>query len=130
MSYDKGIITDSLIQINDAIRQIIDWNSDITSGDDYTSSPDGMKTLAATCMLLEAIGEGIKKIDRHTDKTLLYSVCPDIPWKNIMGMRDHIAHGYFGIDADFVYDVVCDELLILSNAIESLISHIDKAANN
>ena len=48
MSYDKGIITDSLIQINDAIRQIIEWNSDITSGDDYTSSPDGMKTLAAT----------------------------------------------------------------------------------
>lgn len=124
MSYDKEIIIDTLIQVNEAIDMITDWSRDMTSADEYASSPEGMKTLAATCMLLEAIGEGIKKIDRRTEGLLLKSVCPYIPWKNIMGMRDHIAHGYFGIDADFVYGVVCDDLQPLSEAMDILIEHV------
>ena len=68
----------------------------MTSADEYVSSPNGMKTLAATCMLLEAIGEGVKKIDRRTEGFLLKSVCPNIPWKNIMGMRDHIRFQRYG----------------------------------
>ena len=34
-------------------------------------SPDGVKTLAADCMLIEAIGEGIKRIDERTKGLLL-----------------------------------------------------------
>lgn len=96
MSYDKEIIIDTLIQVNEAIDMITDWSRDMTSADEYVSSPDGMKTLAATCMLLEAIGEGVKKIDRRTEGFLLKSVCPNIPWKNIMGMRDHIRFQRYG----------------------------------
>lgn len=124
MSFDKEIIVDTLLQIHEAIDMIAEWNRGMTCADEYASSPEGMKTLAATCMLLEAIGEGIKKIDRRTEGLLLKSVCPDIPWKNIMGMRDHIAHGYFGIDADFVYGVVCDDLQPLSEAMDILIEHV------
>lgn len=124
MSYDKEIVIDTLQQINDAIDQIEVWNLNISSGDDYACCSDGMKTLAATCMLLEAIGEGVKKIDRRTDGVLLRTVCPHIPWRNVMGMRDHIAHGYFGIDADFVYDAVQNDLRPLKAAVGVLISHI------
>jgi hypothetical protein len=31
---------------------------------------------------------------------------PDIPWRVIAGMRDRLAHGYFGIDYVIVWDVV------------------------
>ena len=65
-----------------AIDQIIEWNNDCTSSEDYTSSPDGMKTMTATTMLLQALGEGIKKIDRVSNGQLL-SLRPDIPWKDI-----------------------------------------------
>ena len=77
-------------------------------------------------MLLEAIGEGIKKIDKRTESGLLRVICPEIPWKSIMGMRDHIAHGYFNIDADFVYDVVHRDLKPLRVAVGNLISHIER----
>lgn len=35
-------------------------------------------------------------------------------------MRDHIAHGYFDIDADIVFDVINNDLMPLREAIRSL----------
>lgn len=52
MSYDKEIILDTLHQIKEAISRIDEWSINVKSGDSYRISPEGMKTLAATCMLL------------------------------------------------------------------------------
>ena len=109
-----------LVQIRTAILQLKDWNSNIISSDDYYSSPDGMKNLAASCMLIEAIGEGIKKIDKITDGRLLVNR-PEIPWKDVIGIRNHIAHGYFDIDGDMVLDVVKNDLDSLLEAINFFI---------
>lgn len=109
-----------LVQIRTAILQLKDWNSNIISSDDYYSSPDGMKNLAASCMLIEAIGEGIKQIDNITDGRLLVNR-PEIPWKDVIGIRNHIAHGYFDIDGDMVLDVVKNDLDSLLEAINFFI---------
>lgn len=61
MPYDRALILEILSQLDKAITQLIEWNADVKDGDDYLCSPEGMKTLAASCMLLEAIGEGVKK---------------------------------------------------------------------
>ena len=124
MSYDKEIVSDTLSQIREAIDNIKEWSREIKSGDDFVTSSDGMRTLAAVCMLLEAIGGGGKKIDKRTESQLLRVVCPEIPWKNIMGMRDHIAHGYFNIDADFVFDVVNSDLEPLKEAVEKITDYL------
>lgn len=76
-----------------------------------------MKNLAASCMLIEAIGEGVKQIDKFTDSKLLIER-PEIPWKDVIGIRNHIAHGYFDIDGDIVFDVVKNNLDSLQEAIE------------
>lgn len=124
MSFNKDIVKDTLQQISDAICQIEEWNEEIHSSEDYGCSAEGMKTLAATCMLLEAIGEGIKKIDKVTSGSFLRIICPDIPWKDIMGMRDHIAHWYFGNDEDFVFCVVREDLNELQEAVKLLIMQL------
>ena len=123
MSYNKTIIKGILLQIQTALEQLQAWNSDISSSNDYTDSPDGMKTLAATSMLLESIGEGFKKIDNKTQGTLLV-LRPEIPWKDVMGMRNHIAHGYFDIDADIIFDVVKNHLAPLNDAVHFLIEEL------
>ena len=123
MSYNKTIIKGILLQIQTALEQLQAWNSDISSSNDYTDSPDGMKTLAATSMLLESIGEGFKKIDNKTQGTLLV-LRPEIPWKDVMGMRNHIAHGYFDIDADIIFDVVKNHLPPLYAAVQFLIEEL------
>lgn len=107
----------TFIQIKAAIVQLQDWNHDVMSVDDYYGSPEGMKNLAASCMLLEAIGEGIKQIDKLTSSKLL-SERPEIPWIDVIGIRNHIAHGYFDIDGDIVFDIVKSNLDELLQAIE------------
>ena len=120
---NSAIIIETLSQIKKAIKQLLDWNNGITSYEEYLSSQEGTKVLAANCMLLEAIGEGIKKIDRKTNKSLLI-LRPEIPWPEMMGMRDHIAHGYFDIDAELIYTTIKNDLPPLLDAIEFIISHL------
>ena len=80
-----------------------------------------MKNLAASCMLIEAIGEGIKQVDKATEGKLLIER-PEIPWKDVIGIRNHIAHGYFDIDGEMVLDVVKNDLDSLLEAVEFFIN--------
>ena len=50
------IVEDQLLQIRESIHNLEVWNGSLNSIDDLLASPDGMKTLAADCMLIEAIG--------------------------------------------------------------------------
>ncbi len=119
------VVEDQLQQISKAIHQLQEWNSEVTSADDWLLSPDGMKTLAANCMLIEAIGEGFKKIDERT-QGLLLKHRNEIPWKQVVGMRNHIAHGYFDINTDFVWDVIKNDLQPLADAVSFFLENLYK----
>lgn len=103
-------------QMIDACRLINTWNEGVMSADDYLISPEGMQKMAASCMLIESIGEGVKKIDRLIPG-FLYERFPDTQWKEIMGLRDHIAHGYFNLDADIIFDVVKNNIPLLQTTL-------------
>jgi uncharacterized protein with HEPN domain len=61
-SHNEPIVSHTISQMVDACQMITSWNKDITSVEDYLRTPEGMQKLAATCMLLESIGEGAKKV--------------------------------------------------------------------
>ena len=82
-----------------------------------------MQLLAANCTLITAIGEGINRINRILPE-YLSTAFPDIPWRAIIGMRNHIAHGYFELDADLVFEAVKEEIPILELTIAKVISDI------
>ena len=105
-----------LSQIQTAITDLKEWNKYVKSEEDYYASSEGMKNLAASCMLIEAIGEGFRRIDKLTNSTLL-SGRKDIPWKDIIGIRNHIAHGYFDIDGAVVLDTIKNDIDTLYEAI-------------
>ena len=52
--------------------------------DDFLGSSEGMILLDATCMLLIAIGESLKNLDKVTEGKLL-PIYPSIPWKLVKG---------------------------------------------
>jgi len=54
---------------------------------------------------LEIIGEAVKNIDDD-----FRNKYPQIPWKKIAGMRDIIAHEYFGVKLERVWDVLRKDL--------------------
>lgn len=110
-------------QIENAIEQLKNWNANIEAAEDYYLSPDGMQKLAASCMLIEAIGEGIHQIDSLTERKLLPER-PEIPWEDVVGIRNHIAHGYFDIDGEVVLMVIQQDLDPLFEAIKYFINSI------
>ncbi len=117
------VVEDMLKQIRESIHNLELWNAPYSDVNEMLISPDGVKTLAADCMLIEAIGEGFKRIDERTNQMLLPSR-PEIPWKAVKGMRDHIAHGYFDINNELVWDVVKNDLPDLRDAVDYFLEHL------
>ncbi|MCM1108587.1 MAG: DUF86 domain-containing protein [Clostridium sp.] len=111
-------------QIENAINQLKEWNVDVGNADYYYSSSSGMQKLAASCMLIEAIGESVRQIEKITGDALL-SQRPEIPWGDIIGIRNHIAHGYFDIDGELVFNVIQQELDTLLLAVRFFIKTLE-----
>ncbi|MBK6669427.1 MAG: DUF86 domain-containing protein [Actinobacteria bacterium] len=99
--HDEARLQD-IIEAVDAIR------SHLSRGD----LRDGMVYDAVRVRLIE-IGEAVKAIE----PTLLDSA-PDVPWKEIARMRDHLAHRYFDTDHAIVQDVVDNDLAPTSSTRE------------
>ena len=118
-SQSKSIALDILEDILSAIERLEDRTRDIHTTDDFLCSSSGMILLDATCMLLIAIGESLKNLDKTTDGKLLPTY-PSIPWKNVKGMRDIIAHHYFDVDASQILWIIKHEVAPLKVAIQFL----------
>jgi len=66
---------------------------------------------------IEVIGEASKRIS-----TQLRDDHPDIPWKDIAGMRDKLIHNYFGVDLDAVWKTVQEDIPELKRRLISILS--------
>lgn len=124
-SESKSIALDILEDILSAIGRLEDRTKDVQTTDDFLCSSSGMVLLDATCMLLIAIGESLKNLDKTTDGKLLPTY-PSIPWKNVKGMRDIIAHHYFDVDASQILWIIKNEIVPLKTAIQFFINELKK----
>ncbi|HCB1705978.1 TPA: DUF86 domain-containing protein, partial [Citrobacter braakii] len=62
------------------------------------------RTQQAVIMSLIIIGEAVTKVmDRYAEFAQAHG---QVPWRNMRGMRNRIAHGYFDINLDVVWDTV------------------------
>ena len=121
--HDEELLYYSLKRIASTIERIINNSQAIDDSQYYVLSPTGMERLESTCMLLLAIGESIKGIDKMTRKQLLPNY-PEVDWKGAMGIRDIIAHHYFDIDESIVFDVVKNKLPGMLETINKMIEEL------
>lgn len=62
------------------------------------------RTQRAVIMSLVIVGEAATKV---MDRCAAFAHAhPEVPWRSMRGMRNRIAHGYFEIDLDLVWDTV------------------------
>ena len=124
-SEQKSLALDILYDIQSALERLQERTSSIYDIDDFLGSKNGMILLDATCMLLIAIGESLKSLDKVTEGKLLPTY-PDIPWKQVKGMRDIISHHYFDVDPAQILWIVTYEIKPLKTAIDSFIETLSK----
>lgn len=114
-----------LRKVEQTLERIICNSEHIDSYHYYYMTPAGMERLESTCMLLIAIGESIKGIDKLTHKEL-FPQYPAVDWKGAMGIRDIIAHHYFDLDAEIVFDVVKNNLPQMLETIKQIIRSVEE----
>jgi uncharacterized protein with HEPN domain len=121
--FNKELILNILQQIEYAIDRILATSETVKIPDDYATSTTGMERLESTCMLLTAIGESVKNLDKRTEKKYL-TTYKSIEWKKIMGMRDIIVHHYFDIDIEMVFDIVKNKIPDLKEVISQMVKDL------
>ena len=121
--YDKELVLEILFQLETALARLAKRFEPIQSVSDYTDSDEGLEKLDAACMMLQAIGELIKKLDRITGKELLGKY-PSVDWKKAMGLRDIIAHQYFDINAEAIFNICDTKIEPMRETINKIIQDI------
>ena len=112
----QAMAYETLKNIETAINRLQERTVLIHTADDFLLSPFGMEKLDAACMVIIALGEAVKTLDKLTNGELLPTY-PAVEWKKVMGARDIMAHHYFEVDADEVFNIVKNDLEPLKKAI-------------
>jgi len=95
-----------------AEHRLIDYLADISQaasdalvfveGMSKTDFLDDKRTQQAVILNLLIIGEAATKImENHADFSKVHDY---VPWRSMRGMRNRIAHGYFDIDLEVVWE--------------------------
>lgn len=108
MSRDAGLY---LADIAEAAAKVQAW----TDGVDRAAFLSDARSFDAKLRNLEIIGEAAKHVPPE-----LVVAAPEVPWRQIIRLRDRLAHAYFRVDPAIVWDIVENELGPLAAAVERL----------
>ena len=108
---DADLLEDILI----SMKRIQEYIAGLT----YNDFSSDYKTQDAVIRNIEIIGEAVKKISDTCKSTNL-----DIPWRTIAGTRDHLIHGYFGVNIDIVWDIACVNIPEMMAQVPDIINDI------
>lgn len=120
---DTATVREVLSQILEATARIERRFSSIRSPGDFLVNDEGIDRLDGICMMLIAMGESLKNLDKITNGELLQRY-PQVDWDGAKGIRDIISHHYFQVNPDIVYDVCLEKLPGLIQAVNAMLEEL------
>jgi len=112
----KRVYWDYVKDISDSIKDAEEFVKDYT----FEDFKNDKKTIYAVIRAIEVIGEAAKKIPGS-----IRSKYPDIPWKDMAGMRDKLIHEYFGVDVEVLWKTVQQDLPTLKVLISDVMKELE-----
>ncbi len=107
----------SLQTIIASITKITFYASTSQNADDFYHDS---KSFDACMIHFINIGEMIERLSPHIKEEHI-----NISWKDIKNFRNLVAHNYFGIDADEIWDIINNHLPKLKNDIQTMLDTYD-----
>lgn len=89
---------------------------DFVGGMNFDEFSSDDKTVSAVIRKFEIIGEAAKQIPKDIQRAY-----PQIPWREMAGMRDRMIHFYFGVDHNLVWETIVKRLPEVKPAIKRML---------
>ncbi len=102
-----------LLSLIEAIDKIELYSKEFQDSDDFYHD---QKSFDASMMQFVVIGEVIARMDDSFKNKNTH-----ISWQKIKDFRNIIAHDYFGIDAEEIWDIIQNKILPLREEIKKLV---------
>ena len=113
-------LSDYLEHMQQAATDACDFVKDLDKNDFL----EDKRTQQAVIMSLIIIGEAATKVMEGCAGFV--QAHPEVPWRGMRGMRNRIAHGYFDINLDVVWDTVQTALPDLLEQLPALLKAVEK----
>jgi len=97
------------------IIQAIEKIESYTEGFSFNKFTSDTKTIDAVLRNLSVIGEAANNISEETKEAF-----KDVPWTEIIGMRNKMIHEYFGVDEEILWKTIKEDLPVLKEQIIKL----------
>ncbi len=92
-----------------------------TKGKRRTSLDANRLLLSAILRELEIIGEAASRISEATKKKH-----PNLPWKELVGMRNRLIHAYFDVDHDIIWKTIREYLPSFLQELEEILGQYNE----
>ncbi len=109
----KRTLLDYLEDMRTSVLEVLDF----THGMSFEEFLQDRKTVNAVIRSLEVLGEAAKRIPQD-----VRAKHPDIPWRDIAGMRDKLIHEYHGVDLQIVWKTVQEDVPALLPLVEKALA--------
>lgn len=116
---DRPLLLELFLEIEEAIRRIERRFAAIESAEDFLRDDAGLDRLDAIAMMLVSIGENLHRIMKLVDLEV-FEKYPNINWAGVGGIRNLLAHDYFNIDAEEIYQICAEEIAPFKQAIQQI----------
>lgn len=109
---DSWLYLQDIVEAMNSIETFVgDMNFDAFRADD--------KTASAVLLKLAIIGEAAKQIPAD-----LQAQYPEVPWREMAGMRDRVVHAYFGVDYNLIWLAIKNRIPQVKPRIEQVLKDI------
>jgi uncharacterized protein with HEPN domain len=122
--YERDVLIERLHSLLAALEGVPRRFADIKTPADFYASDAGGDRMDAICMILIAAGEELKSLDRKTDGKLL-SRYPGVRWRGAMAVRDVLAHGYFQVNAEQLFDICANDIPEMIATLKAMIADVE-----